>query len=225
MKYRYAIKNLDKKKTAKAVGKSVYASAKHAKEVCDMIRSKKANRAVILLQDAIDLKKVVPYKKFHRDLAHKRKIGPGRYPVKTCREVLSVLNGAIANAENKGLNKDDLYIKHVCSHIASRPWHYGRHRGRKMKRAHVEIVLEEKDIKKTQKKSKSKKSSKKKQKSKKKKSKPKKQTKKKSKSPDKVTKKQEKQTDKKPGKKTKKESKSSDKNTKKQDKKSKGANK
>ncbi len=148
MKYKYAINKLDKEKTAKAVGISIGVSAKHSKEVCDMIRGKKANTAVVMLKQVIDMKKPVPYKKFHRDLAHKTKIGPGRYPVKTCKEILSVVNGAIVNAENKGLNADDLFIKHICVHTAARPWHYGRHRGRKMKRSHVEVVLEEKEQKK-----------------------------------------------------------------------------
>ncbi len=189
MDYRYAVKGLDKERTAKAVGKSLSISYKHSKEVCDFIRGKKAVTAVKMLNDVMALKRAVPYKRFKRDLAHKTKIGPGRYPVKTARNVLEVLESAISNAEYKGLNTDELIVSHICSHKASTPYRYGRHRGRKMKRSHVEIVLEQPEGTKPKKKQ-----STKKQKTQKKQDK---KTQKKSKSSKKQEKKEEKKQDKK----------------------------
>ena len=80
MKYKYAINKLDKEKTAKAVGISIGVSAKHSKEVCDMIRGKKANTAVVMLKQVIDMKKPVPYKKFHREKSCKNHIS-------SCKEI------------------------------------------------------------------------------------------------------------------------------------------
>ena len=84
-------------------------------------------------------------------MGHKSGIAAGRFPQKTTNQIIRLLDEVETNAQNKGLNVDDLYISHVCAHKASAPWHYGRQRRRKMKRTHVEIVVEEKEEKKKQK--------------------------------------------------------------------------
>ena len=55
-----------------------------------------------------------------------------------------ILKSAEANAQYKGLNSANLFIKHVSAQKGPTTHHYGRHRGRKAKRTHIEIVLEEK---------------------------------------------------------------------------------
>ncbi|MBW2971379.1 50S ribosomal protein L22 [Candidatus Woesearchaeota archaeon] len=143
MRYSYAVNNLDKEKTAKAVGISLGISTKNSVEVCKYVRNKNAEQALRMLEDVTKLKKAVPFRRHIFDLAHKRKIGPGRYPVKTCEEIIGVIENAMSNAENKGLSREDLYIKHICAHLAATPWRYGRHARRKAKRTHIEVVLEE----------------------------------------------------------------------------------
>lgn len=143
MRYKYAFADKEDEKTAKAVGISLDISIKHSVEVCNYIRGKNAEKAVALLESVRSLKKPIPYKRFHRDLSHKTEIGPGRYPVNTCAAIQKVLESAMANAENQGLSREDLFIKHICAHRAARPWRYGRHARRKAKRSHIEVVLEE----------------------------------------------------------------------------------
>jgi large subunit ribosomal protein L22 len=143
MKYSYAIQGLEESKTSKALGMSLDMSARHGKEVCDLIRGRRADDAVKILESVIAKKMAVPYTRYKHDLPHQTGIGPGRFPVKTSAAILVILKSAMKNAENKSLNASDLVIKHICTHQAARPWHSGRHTRRKMKRAHLEVVLEE----------------------------------------------------------------------------------
>ena len=144
--YKYATK-IDKEKNVKAVGLALPISTKHSVEICNYIRGRRVEDAINILEQVMDKKHAIPYKRYKRDLAHKKGIGPGRYPEKSCREIIKVLKSASANAQYKGMSLSNLYIKHICAHLASRPWHYGRHTRRKMKRSHVEVVLEERELK------------------------------------------------------------------------------
>src|SRR3989344_3302237 len=47
------------------------------------------------------------------------------------------------NAQDKGLNTDNLVIKHIKADYGSRIWHRGRQSRQKMKRTHIEVVTEE----------------------------------------------------------------------------------
>ena len=129
---------------ARAVGKELSISVKHAVNVCNMVRLKPLAVAKKMLQEVIELKIPVPYKRFHRDLAHRKgRCAAGRYPIKTSQEILGVIKSAEVNAINKGLNVNNLIIRAISAHKSSNQWHYGRNRGRIMKRSHIEVVLEE----------------------------------------------------------------------------------
>ncbi|MBN2422515.1 50S ribosomal protein L22 [Candidatus Woesearchaeota archaeon] len=127
-----------------AKGLNLSISTKKAVEICNNIRKKPVTEAKKILEEIIELKRPLPMKRFNRDTAHKKAIGPGRFPKKTAKLILSTVKNAESNAQNKGLNTHNLIIAHISAHKASTPWHYGRHRRRKMKRTHVEIVVEEK---------------------------------------------------------------------------------
>ena len=143
MAYNYSMKDVDEKKTARAAGVSLDISLKHAKMVCNFIRGLNAEEAVEVLEGVIARKIAVPYTENFRDLSHKTGIGPGRFPAKTSKGILMVLKSAIANAQHKGLTTSDLFIKHIAVQTAAKPWHAGRHARRKMKRAHLELILEQ----------------------------------------------------------------------------------
>lgn len=148
--FKYSTKEINEN-MARAVGRDLPISMKHSVNVCKMLRGKNTEKAKKVLEDVISLKKAVPYKRYKHDLSHKKRIGPGRFPVKTCAEILKLVKSVEANAQFKGLNTSSLVIRHLSCHIASRPWHFGRRR-RRTKRSHVEIVVEEvKEEKKEQK--------------------------------------------------------------------------
>lgn len=129
---------------ARVVGRSLPISTKFSVEVCNFIRNRSVSEAKGILQRVIEKKQAVPFKYYKRDLSHKRKIGPGRYPEKVASELIKLLESVEANAQFKGLNTSNLQITHINAHMASRPWHYGRKRRRKTKRTHIEIIVGEK---------------------------------------------------------------------------------
>lgn len=152
MAVKYSMKNYNKENMASTIGLSLPISAKHSIEICNLIRNKTISKARQILKDAIEYKKAIPFKRFKGDVGHKKKIGSGRYPIKSSLEFMKLLNNVEANAQFKGLNTSNLVIKHICANKASRPLHYGRQRRRKMKRTNVEIIVEEQAVKKEKKK-------------------------------------------------------------------------
>jgi len=151
-KVNYSTKGISTENTAKAFGRALPISKKSSVEICAFIRSKALDKAKILLQAVIDKKIAVPFKRHNKDVGHKKgKIAAGRYPEKACKEILKMLESVEANAQFKGLNTANLVIKSIIANSASRPWHYGRQSRRKMKRTNIEIVVEERAVKKEEK--------------------------------------------------------------------------
>ncbi|MBW2988985.1 50S ribosomal protein L22 [Candidatus Woesearchaeota archaeon] len=154
MAYKYSTKKYDKENMARAVGRSIPISTKFSVEICNLIRNKKTGRAKEILKNVIAGKEAIEFKRFKRDLSHKKGMGPGRYPKNASIEILKLIECAEANAQFKGINTSDLYIPHINAQLASRPWRYGRQRRRKAKRTHIEIIVQESENKKAKEKGK-----------------------------------------------------------------------
>jgi len=145
---KFAMQNYKSEHMARVLGRDLSISTKQSIEVCNFIRKKTVKKAKALLNRVIEEKEAVPFKRFNKDMGHKPGIAAGRFPQKTTKQIIGLLDEVEANAQNKGLDVDNLYINHICAHKASAPWHYGRQRRIKMKRTHIEIVVEEKETKK-----------------------------------------------------------------------------
>lgn len=131
--------------TASVYGKDLSISKKHAVEICARIRGKTVKESKAFLQKVIAKKTAVPFTRFNRDMGHKPgHTGPGRYPLKASTMLIQLLNSLEANAQNKGMDVNSLRITTIIANKAHTPWHLGRFRRRKMKRAHIKIVAEEK---------------------------------------------------------------------------------
>ena len=131
---------------AKAVGRNIPISTKQTIEISNFIRKKNFLKAKDMLSKVITKKIAVPYKRFNMDTGHRKgNLGPGRYPIKACKEILLLLESLEANAQNKGLDIDAMYIKEIIPNQGTTSWRYGRHRRRQAKRTHLEIVAEEKE--------------------------------------------------------------------------------
>ena len=128
MVYKYASQKYSKDHMAKAVGTSLPISVKKSVEVCNFIRHRNLATAQKLLEEVMAMKRAVPYKRFNSDTGHKagKGMAAGRYPVKTCQEILGVLKSVEANAQFKGLSTANLVISHICANEAARPFHHGR---------------------------------------------------------------------------------------------------
>jgi large subunit ribosomal protein L22 len=132
---------------ARAYGTSLPISTRNAVEVCNHLRGKNIETAKNILDLAIKEKKAIPFRRYDKDVGHKPGTGPGRYVVKTCFEIKKILESVQTNAQFKGLGTTNLKIIHLCANRAERNWHYGRHLRRKMKRTHIEVIVEEHDVK------------------------------------------------------------------------------
>jgi len=132
----------------KAVGLLMPISTKQSIEICNLIRGKNLQKAKKILSEAKDMKRPIPFRRFTEGAGHKHGIGPGKYPVKACSEILRLVSLVEANAQHKGLDTSSLEIIHICANKGPKSWHYGRQSRIKMKRSHIEIVVEEKEAKK-----------------------------------------------------------------------------
>jgi large subunit ribosomal protein L22 len=150
-KINYAFTDDDKSKTAKALGRSLKISPKHAVEICNKIRGMKVEKAEAYLEDVIEMKTAVPFKRHNKKVGHRRGIGgwpTGRYPVKAAKQILDILKNAEANAEYKGLDTENLKIMHISSHrgYVIRGWTpraFGRASPFNTPTTHVQIVIGE----------------------------------------------------------------------------------
>ena len=133
---------------ARARGQELAMSPKKTYEVLNAIRGLDLERARKVLEDAIALKRAIPFRRYNQETAHKRGVGPGRYPKKVCEALIGILANAEANAEFQGLDTDRLFIKVAASsrgriQKANMPRAQGRATAWNEQTPHVEIVLGE----------------------------------------------------------------------------------
>ena len=128
---------------AKFNAKEVPISTKKSVEIFNLIRGKKVEDAKKILENVIEQKEAVPYVRYNRKIPHRKgKMATGRFPVKSSKEILKILKSAESNAQNLGLSSN-LIISHISAHKASMQFHYGRKRRRRMKRTHVNMIVQE----------------------------------------------------------------------------------
>jgi large subunit ribosomal protein L22 len=84
-------------------------SPKHSIEIASYIRHKRINDAIAYLTDVIALKKAIPFRRFNRNVAHKRGLpgtwDAGRYPVKASKAYIRLLESVKKNAEYVTANR------------------------------------------------------------------------------------------------------------------------
>jgi large subunit ribosomal protein L22 len=153
-KWGYSIitEELDPEKTAKASGREIRVSQKSSREVCAAIKGMELPLAKQFLREVIKKKRPVPFRRHKKKAAHRHgleKTFAGRYPVKAAAKILQVVDGAEANAENKGLDIERLKIFHAAAYPGIKikrftPRAHGRASPKNETTTHIEIVLTEK---------------------------------------------------------------------------------
>jgi large subunit ribosomal protein L22 len=144
----YSAQGLDDETTARAIGRELPISPKKAFELCRELRGKSVEDAKEYLGRVIALEQPVPMHRHKMMVAHKRGVGPGRYPVKVAKYVLKVLESAEENAGFKGLEVESMRIK-VASANRGRimkgfvPRAHGRSTPWNQETVNLELVLEE----------------------------------------------------------------------------------
>ncbi len=153
VKYAYTPENLDK--AVRAMGYEMPISFKHAMEICRELKGKKIDEAKKYLEEVIAMKRAVPFRRHKKKVAHRRGLEgwyAGRYPQKAARYILKVLKNLEANADYKGLDKDELIITHAQAKMGRKlkrymPRAYGRATPRFKVYTTVEFVAEVKEVK------------------------------------------------------------------------------
>jgi large subunit ribosomal protein L22 len=137
---------------AKAKANELNMSPKHSIEIATFIRHQRVNDAITYLNDVIGLKKAIPFRRFNRNVAHKRGLpgnwDAGRYPVKASRAYIRVLESVKKNAEYIGLDADNLEIIHVSANRGRAqksffPRAMGRATPKVRETVNIEIVVRE----------------------------------------------------------------------------------
>jgi large subunit ribosomal protein L22 len=137
---------------AKAKANELNMSPKHSIEIATFIRHQHVNDAIAYLNEVIGLKKAIPFRRFNRNVAHKRGLpgnwDAGRYPVKASKAYIRVLESVKKNAEYIGLDADNLEIIHVSANRgraqkAFFPRAMGRATPKVRETVNIEIVVRE----------------------------------------------------------------------------------
>jgi large subunit ribosomal protein L22 len=133
---------------ARARGVEVPISPKKTYEVLNAIRGLPVARARTVLEETAALRRPIRFRRYNQETAHKRGIGPGRFPEKVAREVLKILKNAEENAEYEGMDADRLFVKVAASargkiRKANMPRAHGRATSWHEQTTHIEIVLGE----------------------------------------------------------------------------------
>ncbi|MGI0071004.1 MAG: 50S ribosomal protein L22 [Thermoplasmata archaeon] len=134
---------------ARARGVEIPMSPKKTYEVLNAIRGLPLDKARRVLEDAVALKKAIPFRRYNQETAHHRGTGPGRFPIKVAKQLLQILQNAEENAAYDSLDTDRLYVKVAASargtiRKASMPRAQGRATQWNEQTTNVEIVLAEK---------------------------------------------------------------------------------
>ena len=135
--------------TARAVGKDLPISPKDSIEICRTIRGWKLDKAIEFLEDVIEQKKAVPYKRHVLWVPHKKGKGmaAGRYPEKASKYIIDVLEQARNNAEFKEIT-GSLRIIHIAAH-RGRAWQgwfqraHGRSTPKTRESVNIEVIVKE----------------------------------------------------------------------------------
>lgn len=116
--YDYAHKAADEKKVARSQGYDYNASYRDLTQVCRAIKHKPVPVARKILEQAIDMTKAIRFHKFKKGMGHRSELGgqQGKYPKKEARIVLQLLDNAVANAQNKGLEEESLFVENALAY-------------------------------------------------------------------------------------------------------------
>ena len=141
---------VDPETSAKALGRDLPISPKKSVEVCNMVRGLDVNGAIKILEEVIQEKRAVPYKKHKKKVSHQKGIGPGGYPKKVAKYIRDLIEEAKTNAEDKALDSDNMRIVCIAAHEGeeiqrNRPRAFGRSSPFNRKTTNVEVILQEKE--------------------------------------------------------------------------------
>lgn len=112
--YEYA-KSFDAAHSSRSQRYDINASYKDLCQVCAAIKGKPLEKAVNILEEAIELKMPIPFRKFNTGMGHRSQLGgrKGKFPKKECAIMLEMLENAAAGALGKGIEEKNAIVLHA----------------------------------------------------------------------------------------------------------------
>ncbi|HSB83241.1 MAG TPA: 50S ribosomal protein L22 [Nitrosarchaeum sp.] len=149
-RFKYAFQNFDATKHVRSSLREKDISHKHAREVAVAIKGLSIEKARDYLQAVISKQRAIAFRRYNNQVGHRSDPGmmSGRYPQKTVKEFIKVLDNLESNAEYKGMDLDRLRIVNATVHkgtIVKRftPRAMGRASPKNNVLTHVELVAQE----------------------------------------------------------------------------------
>ncbi|KAJ3256187.1 60S ribosomal protein L17 [Boothiomyces macroporosus] len=137
-------------KSAKAQASYVRVHYKNTREVAATIAGYKYTKAVSFLKDVLERKQAVPFRRYAGGIGRTAQgkahgVSRARWPVKSVEYVLGLLKNAESNATVKGLDLDNLVVRHIQVNQApkQRRRTFRAHGPYKSSPCHVELILVE----------------------------------------------------------------------------------
>ena len=149
-RYDYAFQNFDSTRHVRASIREKKISHKHAREVATAIKGLTIEKARDYMISVVAKDRAIPFRRFKNQVGHRSDPGmmSGRYPEKTAKEFLKLLDNLESNAEYKGMDMDRLKIINATAHkgVAIKrfiPRAQGRATDKNDILTHVELVAQE----------------------------------------------------------------------------------
>ncbi|RMZ92056.1 hypothetical protein DV736_g716, partial [Chaetothyriales sp. CBS 134916] len=150
---RYGNDKINTEKSARSRGSYLRVSFKNTRETAQAINGWKLKKALQYLEDVKGLKRAVPMRRYAsstgrdaqgKEFGHDR----ARHPIKSATFLLQLLKNAEANADTKGLDTNNLIIKHIQVNQAPKQRRrtyraHGRINPYMSNPCHVELILTE----------------------------------------------------------------------------------
>jgi large subunit ribosomal protein L22 len=135
---------MENKTSASIHAKGLQISTKMSVEICKNIRNKPLAKAKIIVGNMVNMKQAIKVRRYLADLGHKPGMGPGRFPIAAGKVFLKMFDSIQSNAENQGMNVNNLVITTAQANKADARYHNGRKGRTRMKNTHLFLVVEEK---------------------------------------------------------------------------------
>lgn len=149
----YSYQTTDLEGTARGRINEAPISPKAAIEIARFIRGKELDYAEVYLKDVVALKRAIPYKRFNRNVPHRKGLtgwDAGRFPQKASKVYLRLINNVRKNAEYVGLETKGLKIVCVTANRGIKrkgfmPRAMGRATPKNRELVNIEIFVREKE--------------------------------------------------------------------------------
>ena len=149
-RFDYAFQNYDATKHVRSSLREKDISHKHAREIAVAIKGLSIEKARDYLQAVVNKQRAIAFGRYKNQVGHRSDPGmmSGRYPQKSAKEFIKVLDNLESNAEYKGMDLDRLRIINATVHkgvLVKRftPRAMGRATPKNNVLTHVELVAQE----------------------------------------------------------------------------------